>query len=126
MQADYKHFISPEALKIQLNLFGWKLIDPIIHNGLAVFKPDFYDNRKVIAVSKRGYIYAIGNTLLSYKDKQYDSISILLEQEPTALDNFSEWKFIEEKEWVITKTGKEFLFSFSDLVKIPKNTKYRC
>jgi len=101
-------------------------MNPLIQEGLAIFKPDFYPNGHVIGLSKGGYIYSAGNTLVLYKGTPYESIEDLLEQEPLAIHHFGDWVFKEEKEWVVTRTGKEFLYSFSNLHKIPRKAKYRC
>jgi hypothetical protein len=43
----------------------------------------------------------------------------------TALEDFDNWKFIEEKEWVIYKDG-EWLHSFTSLLELPNAKTYRC
>ena len=105
---------------------GWRLMNPLVQEGLVIFKPDFYPNGHVIGLSKGGYIYSAGNTLIQYKENTYESIEDLLEKEPLAIHDFGEWVFKEEKEWVVTRTGKEYLYSFSNVHKIPKRTTYRC
>tara|TARA_R100000482_G_scaffold108738_1_gene50970 strand:- start:276 stop:647 length:372 start_codon:yes stop_codon:yes gene_type:complete len=120
-----KHFMSPDALKILFELNGWNLTKPFIRDEVAVFTPDFYPEGYVIGRGKYGQIYASGETKILFKDKEYSSVSILLEEYPFAVNNFDEWEFIIEKEWVISKKG-EWLSSFSTLFELPKASKYRC
>lgn len=105
---------------------GWKLMNPFTEQGVVLFKPDFYPNNHVIALSKKGYIYSAGYTVVEYNGTTYDSIQELQEDNPHALYHFGDWVFKEEKEWVVTRTGKEYLYSFSNLHNIPKRTTYRC
>lgn len=126
MQTDYKFFISPKALQIQLDVLGWKLMNPYIHENVAVFKPDFYPNNHVIALAKRGYIWAKGYTVIQYKDQEFSSVQELLGKWKYALNDFNNWTFLAEKEWVLTKDGKESLYFFDTLQKIPMRKKYRC
>jgi len=44
----------------------------------------------------------------------------------SAIDNFKEWLFEVEKEWVVTRDGSDFIYSFTTLDKLPKTTKVRC
>jgi|TARA_R100000149_G_C5879969_1_gene144726 hypothetical protein len=126
MKTDFKHFISPEALKLQLNVLGWKLMNPYIYQDVAVFKPDFYPNNHVIALAKRGYIWAKGYTIIKYKDQEFNSVEELLDTWKYALNDFDNWNFLAEKEWVLTKDGKESLYFFDNLQAIPLRKKYRC
>ena len=126
MKTDFKYFISPEALKLQLNVLGWKMMNPFIHENVVVFKPDFYPNDHVIALAKRGYIWAKGYTVVEYQGQQFNSVEELLNKWKYALNDFDNWTFLAEKEWVVTRDGKELLFSFTDLAKIPLRKKYRC
>ena len=126
MLADNFNFIYPETLQRHMQVRGWRLMNPLVQEGLVIFKPDFYPNGHVIGLSKGGYIYSAGNTLIQYKENTYESIEDLLEKEPLAIHDFGEWVFKEEKEWVVTRTGKEYLYSFSNVHKIPKRTTYRC
>jgi hypothetical protein len=126
MKIDYKFFISPNALQLQLDILGWKLMNPYIHEDVAVFKPDFYPNNHVIALANRGYIWAKGYTLIEYKQQQFNSVNDLLDEWDYALNDFENWNFLAEKEWVLTKDGKESLYFFDSLQQIPLRRKYRC
>lgn len=126
MQTDYKFFISPEALEIQLNVLGWKMMNPYIYDNVAVFKPDFYPNNHIIALANYGRIWAKGYTLINYKNQEFNSVEDLLNKWNNALSDFNNWTFLAEKEWVVTKDGKETLYFFSDLQSIPLRKKYRC
>ena len=109
-----------------LDLKGWKFSSCIQINGLAVVKPDFYPARHVLAMGKRGYIYADGQTRIEYAGQTFSSTEELLNScGEDAILNFKEWVFLEEKEWVITD-GNNWLASFSNLSELPKRTKYRC
>lgn len=126
MKTDFKHFISPEALKIHLNVLGWKMMNPFIHEDVAVFKPDFYPNNHVIALAKRGYIWAKGYTIIKYKNQEFNSVEELLNKWKYAINDYDQWNFLAEKEWVLTKDGKESLYFFDNLQSVPMRKKFRC
>lgn len=111
-----------------LDLKGWNYSkNAVIYNDLAVVKPDFYANNHILATGRKGHIYACGDTRIKYRGTEYSSVEDLLQNHGAeALNDFSNWVFIEEKEWVITDGQNDFLFSFSTLDKLPKRTKYRC
>jgi|TARA_R100000479_G_scaffold93295_1_gene46055 hypothetical protein len=126
MLPDLLNFIDENGLKIMLDLKGWKLSEAITIKDLAIVKPDFYPPTHILAVGKKGYIYADGSTRIEYAGQVFSSTTDLLEScgEDAILD-FKNWVFLEEKEWVITD-GKNWLSSFSNLAELPKRTKYRC
>jgi len=127
MLPDLLNFIDENGLKIFFEMKGWKLTQPIITEGIAIVKPDFYPDKHIIARSNRAYIYACGETRIRYRDEEYSSTEDLLANHGAeALNDFSNWEFIEEKEWVLTRDGLDWLYSFSTLDKLPKRTKYRC
>lgn len=126
MIPDLINFIDQNGLKIMLDLKGWKYSSCIQINGLAVVKPDFYPTRHVLAMGKKGYIYADGQTRIEYTGQTFSSTEELLDScGKNAILNFKDWVFLEEKEWVITD-GNNWLASFSNLSELPKRTKYRC
>jgi len=119
--------ISEGAMKLMFELNGWNLTEPFIHNNVAYVKPDFYPDSFIIGTSNKGYIYASGESRILYRGNTFDSINSLLSQYTnSALINFDDWEFLEEKEWVITRNGEEFLYSFTTLDKLPKASKLRC
>ena len=109
-----------------LDLKGWKLSSAKTIKDLAIVKPDFYPPKHILAVGKKGYIYADGSTRIEYAGQVFSSPEDLLNSfgEDAMLD-FKNWVFLEEKEWVITD-GNNWLCSFSTLAELPKRTKYRC
>jgi hypothetical protein len=126
MTPDLINFINQNGLKIMLDLKGWKYSSAIEINGLAVVKPDFYPARHVLAMGKRGYIYADGQTRIEYAGQVFSSTDELMHScGEDAILHFKDWVFLEEKEWVITD-GNNWLASFSNLSELPKRTKYRC
>jgi hypothetical protein len=124
---DLKSFISEEALTMMMQINGWKLMNPTVINNVAVFKADFYDDESIIAVSPKGsQIRSLGNTVVKYQNKIFNSITELIKEFGNkVIDSFDEWQFIEEKEWVVFKNG-EWMYSFTTLDKLPKTTKLRC
>ena len=119
--------ISEGALKLMFNLNGWNLSKPYVVNGVAYFKPDFYDNKHVIGTGRRGIIYALGDTRVEYAGRVFDSVAALIEFNGlNALNKFEEWVFHEEKEWVITIDGSEWLYTFTTLDKLPRSKTLRC
>jgi len=124
---DLKTTISEGAMKLMFELNGWTLTKPFIHEGIAFVKPDFYPDRFVIGTSKKGYIYAGGHSRITYRGRAFDSVNELIDMYGnSAIDNFKEWLFEVEKEWVITRDGSDFIYSFTTLDKLPKTTKVRC
>jgi len=128
MLTDLLNFIAEDGLIIYLQeVKGWPNITPIIIDGVAVVKPDFYPTNYVIARSRKGYIYACGETRIKYRGEEYSSTEDLLNKHGNeAINDFQDWLFLEEKEWVVTKTGLDWLDSFTTLDKWPKRTKLRC
>jgi len=124
---DLKNLISIGGLKLMLELNGWSMNSPIVFNEVAAFKPDFYPESHVIATSKKGYIYASGQTRVEYAGAEYTDVNELIAFNGVgAIKNFSEWIFHEEKEWVVTRDGSDFVYSFTTLDKLPKTSKVRC
>ena len=123
---DLRHFISAEALKMFLETKGWKLLIPLVIQEKAVFKPDFYNESTIIAQGKHGNIVAVGNTVINYQGESFDSPHAIIDKHgEAAIEDFDNWDFVEEMEWVIYKNGY-WLHSFANLLELPKASKYRC
>jgi len=123
---DLRNFISKDALKLMFSLNGWTETEIREIANMAVFKPDFYEYGYIIAKSKKAVIKAMGNTKVSYKGDEFDSVQDLLEKHgPHSVLDFKDWAFSEEREWVILKNG-EWATSFTTLDKLPHTKKYRC
>jgi len=103
------------------------MLIPHIFGEKAVFKPDFYEDMYIIAQGKTGKICAKGHSIINYRGNTFESVSLLLEKcGEDAIKDFDNWKFIEEKEWVVLKNENNWLFFFSSLLELPKASKYRC
>lgn len=128
MKPDLVNFIHEDALKLMLDLKGWNYSkNAILLNGLAVVKPDFYPSRHVLATGKKGFIYAEGQTRIDYAGQVFTSVEELFSQHgKEAITDFTNWTFLEEKEWVLTDGNKPFIASFTTLDALPKRTKHRC
>ena len=128
MQPDLLNFIHENALNLMLDLKGWTYCkNAVLLNGLAVVKPDFYTHNHILATGRKGYIYASGETRINYAGREFSSTEDLLSTCGTeALNDFTNWEFLIEKEWVITDGNNDFLISFSTLDKLPKRTTFRC
>ena len=123
---DLRNFISVGALHLMFSLNGWKHPNVKEIQQIAVFKPDFYETGHVIAKTDKAIIQAKGYTVVNYKGKKYEDVHVLLKEHGmSAINDFDNWKFEIEKEWVIFKGG-EWQTSFTTLDKLPKKTKYRC
>jgi len=120
-------FIEKQTLSDYLRAFGWILTNQTKNFGdKTILKADFYDKGVCIATSmKGGRIYCDGKTKVLYKDTRFDSVSELLETYPNAVSEYSEWIFIQEKEWVLAKHTEQLL-TFSTLSQWPKASKFRC
>ena len=102
-------------------------MNPLTTGDNTIFKADFYKNGHVIGLSvKGGYIYSTGSTTIEDNGDVFHSVEKLLDKNKNAKNDYENWKFIEEKEWVVTRTGEEFLHSFTTIAGLPKNTKFRC
>jgi|5_EtaG_2_1085323.scaffolds.fasta_scaffold100544_1 hypothetical protein len=126
MQPDSLSLIKEEPLKILLKAFGWKLVRYTAIDGVAFFRPDFYQEGHIIAISKRGRLTCSGDSLIEYKGTNYESVSDLYEDHPNAINHFNDWIFHEQKEWVISRTGKEFLGTFTTLDTVLPSKTFRC
>ena len=111
-----------------LDLKGWNYSDSaLILNNLAVVKPDFYADNHILATGKKGYIYALGESSIEYAGNTYSSTDeLLISCGKEALIDFKNWKFLVEKEWVLTDGNNKFVASFTTLDKLPKRTTHRC
>ena len=119
-------FISKEALNLFFETKGWKMLIPIIFEEKAVFKPDFYEDMHIIAQGKSGKICAKGHSIINYQGNTFDCVNMLISKHgETAIEDFDNWQFIEEKEWVIYKNG-EWIHSFTSLLELPNAKKFRC
>lgn len=128
MQPDLINFIHENALQIMLDLKGWNYTrNAVILNDLAVVKPDFYPDHFILATGRKGYIYALGESRIEYAGRTFSSTDELLASCGNgALNDFTNWKFLVEKEWVLTDGNKQFITSFTTLDQLPKRTKHRC
>lgn len=128
MQPDLLNFIHENALQIMLDLKGWNYTkNAVILNDLAVVKPDFYPDHFILATGRKGYIYALGESRIEYAGRTYSSVDELLASCGNgALNDFTNWKFLVEKEWVLTDGNRQFITSFTTLDQLPKRTKHRC
>tara|TARA_R110001606_G_scaffold370741_1_gene527324 strand:- start:374 stop:748 length:375 start_codon:yes stop_codon:yes gene_type:complete len=123
---ELKNFLNKEALELFLKTKGWKMLQPIIIEENAVFKPDFYAENYTIAQAKFGRICAKGQSIINYQGDTFESVSMLIiKHGENAIKDFDNWEFIEEMEWVIYKNA-DWLHSFSNLLELPKASKYRC
>ena len=120
-------FIKENALTIILKELDWKIVKPKKHNGLVIFKPDFYPTGEIFAITSKGkWAYCSGESIIEYKGQTFNSVEkLLLKFGNESIDDISNWNFIEEKEWVVTKNGSQFLGSFTTLDTLRKSTKYR-
>tara|TARA_R110001606_G_scaffold391154_2_gene558684 strand:+ start:302 stop:688 length:387 start_codon:yes stop_codon:yes gene_type:complete len=128
MKPDLLNFINENALQIMLDLKGWSYSsNALILNDLAVVKPDFYPDNFILATGRRGYIYALGETRIDYAGRVFLSTDeLLVACGKEALNDFHNWQFITEKEWVLSDGNRKFVASFTTLDELPKRTKHRC
>ena len=104
---DLRNFVSADALNLFLETKGWKMIKPI-------------------AQGKYGKICARGQSKINHQGNSFDSVEMLISKHgKTAIGDFDNWEFLEEKEWVIYKNG-DWLHSFTTLLELPKASKFRC
>lgn len=127
MIPDKMFFIEEPTLQLFMNQFDWKVVKPKLHNNLVIFKADFYNDGHVFAVDGKGkWAICRGHTIVEYKGETFHSVEKILERYGNdSINDFANWKFIEEKEWVVTKHNNRFLGSFSSLDTVRKSSKYR-
>ena len=105
---------------------GWKMLQPVIIEETAIFKPDFYEDNYTIAQGKHGRICAKGQTIINYRGNTFNSVKLLLSKFGNkSIEDFDNWEFVEEMEWVVYKNS-DWLYSFTTLLELPKASKYRC
>ena len=107
MKADLINFISPDAFKIIMkDQLDWFLGDFKIIDGLAIIKPDFYENGTVLATSKKAIIVCMGKSHFIINGREYTSIDEAIDQNGASiLQSFDDWEWKMEKEWVIKKSN---------------------
>ena len=97
------------------------MLQPIIYEELALFKPDFYEEMYMIAQGKHGKICAKGQSKINYRGNIFESVEMLFSKHGnSAIEDFDEWKFMKKKKWVIYKNG-EWLHSFFFSSRITKS-----
>jgi hypothetical protein len=69
-----KNFLNEEALELFLKTKGWKMLQPVIIEETAIFKPDFYEDNYTIAQGKHGRICAKGQTIINYRGNTFNSL----------------------------------------------------
>ncbi len=129
MKADLQNFLDPAAFKlIMVNQLDWFLGEFKVINGLAIVKPDFYDNDTVIATSKKAVIVCKGNSRFKIGEKEYFSIQDAInERGASCLQDFYSWEWLEEKEWVIMKSNNaEWVKTCCVLSDFPYRKQIRC
>ncbi len=121
-------FFKEKPAESLLSHLGWKLVKPRLFNDLIIFKPDFYVDGHIILYSRKGNAYCSGSTIVEYNGTTYHSVAKLLaENGEESIADYNSWNFIQEKEWVITRTGQNnFLHTFTGIEGVPTTTKYRC
>jgi len=123
---ELKNFLNEEALELFLKTKGWKMLQPVIIEETAIFKPDFYEDNYTIAQGKHGRICAKGQTIINYRGNTFNSVKLLLSKFGNkSIEDFDNWEFVEEMEWVVYKNS-DWLYSFTTLLELPKASKYRC
>tara|TARA_R110001592_G_scaffold224032_2_gene479567 strand:- start:16572 stop:16961 length:390 start_codon:yes stop_codon:yes gene_type:complete len=129
MKADLQNFLNPDAFKtIMTTQLGWFLGDFKVINGLAVVRPDFYDNNTVIATSKKAVIVCMGQSRFKINNIEYSSIQEAIERNGASiLQSYSDWTWTEEKEWIIMKNDSgEWVKSCSTLSDFPFRKQVKC
>jgi hypothetical protein len=123
---ELKNFLNKEALELFLKTKGWKMLQPVIIEETAIFKPDFYADNYTIAQGKHGKICAKGHSIINYRGNTFSSVELLLKKYGNkSIEDFDNWEFVEEMEWVVYKNS-DWLYSFTTLLELPKASKYRC
>ena len=128
MEADLSNFISPEAFKIIVeDQLGWLIKEYKIINGLAIVRPDFYPTDYILATSKKAIIICKGWSEFEIEGNSFTSIDMAIEKLGTRiLDDFPNWVWKSEKEWVVLKGNGDWATSFTLLNECPFRTKVRC
>tara|TARA_R110002020_G_scaffold206880_1_gene412275 strand:- start:212 stop:619 length:408 start_codon:yes stop_codon:yes gene_type:complete len=130
-----KEFFSETALGLILNTFGWdysnhlgELCKEKNFNDNVPFKADFYPLGSKLAYSKRAIIVCDGiGTIIKYKDKRYTSPwEIYSDWGISGFEDIEQWKYEEEKEWLIRKINGDWVQTFTHLNKCPFRTTIRC
>jgi len=127
MSLDKMVFIEEPTLQLFMSQFDWKVVKPKLYNNLVIFKADFYDDGHVFAIDGKGkWAFCSGNSLIKYKNEIFNSVEKILERYGNdSINDYANWEFLEEKEWVVTKHTCQFLGSFSSLDTVRKSSKYR-
>ena len=79
MKADLQNFLDPTAFKIIMNdQLDWHLGEFKIIDGLAIVKPDFYDDGTVLATSKKAIIICKGKSKFQINGTTYNSVDVAI------------------------------------------------
>ena len=128
-------FLDELALEIILSQLGWNYEHHLenhvkahdSYNGDIPFRADFYPEGVRLASSKKAIIISDGRSYIEYKGEPYLSPWIIFENYgQQALDEIDEWKFIEERQWLIKKINGDWVQPFTLLTECPFRTSIRC
>jgi hypothetical protein len=129
MKADLNNFLNPEAFKtIMTTQLDWFLGEFKVINGLAIVKPDFYDNNFVLATSKKAVIVCKGVSQFKINGTEYNSVQQAIDTlGSSCLQSFDDWEWTQEKEWVIMKSDNgEWVKTCCVLSDFPFRKQVKC
>ena len=114
-----KFTIKPPTWPRELTFVEFSRLNPHIENDtqlIELYNQYLHKYLEELRQKKIHFKYSLNNHLLNeLNNNNFDN----------TLDDFQDWLFLEEKEWVVTKTGLDWLHSFTTLDKWPKRTKLR-
>jgi len=123
---DDLNYADKRIIKTVFDIFGWNLKEVKEYDNVALIRADFYPVGYVLAISNKAIIICEGQSVFTYKNKEYNDFEELLNTIGSrAYSTFPNWQVGMEKEWTIRKNG-EWIGSFSNLSDMPYRKQVRC
>tara|TARA_R110000824_G_scaffold141153_4_gene307601 strand:+ start:1790 stop:2203 length:414 start_codon:yes stop_codon:yes gene_type:complete len=137
MEINNEEFMTVPVLRIILKQFGWDYSDMLMdyctegdrwQESVVPLRADFYPVGATLARTKKGFIICDGyKTNIKYKNESFLSPWGIYERFGIkGFEDMKNWRYEEEKEWVIKKFNGEWVQSFTKLTELPYRTKVRC
>ena len=127
MISDNKYVLDEELFISCMEILDWDIKDYKKYQGKVLLKPDFYQAGFILASSTKAIIICDGSSVINYRDEFYEDFSDLLKKHgDLALEDYMNWHYEQEKEWLIRKFNGKFISTFSKMSQLKKRSEVRC
>jgi len=125
------YFMPRHLFEKELETLGWdsgvliylNTLDPKASKDIVLIDSNFYTRGLIIAISKKSYIMADGESLFIINNNKYTRITDAIQAEGVdVLYNINNWEWEIEKEWRINTIDHNYINVFSSFENCPERT----